>query len=161
MNKKVKKILNKKNKSKIICLTAYSKNVASILDKHCDLVLVGDSLGSVLYNYKSTKEVTLDIMIRHSKSVRLGVNKSLMVVDMPYNTYRNPNEALKNAKLIMKKTDTLASKLPCVIKRLPMPPCRELPHPDTRRSGDRADGRTGGRAWQESVLLSFDNIVWT
>ena len=111
MNKKVKKILNKKNKSKIICLTAYSKNVASILDKHCDLVLVGDSLGSVLYNYKSAKEVTLDIMIRHSKSVRLGVNKSLMVVDMPYNTYRNPNEALKNAKLIMKKTKCDAIKL--------------------------------------------------
>ena len=111
MNKKVKKILNKKNKSKIICLTAYSKNIASILDKHCDLVLVGDSLGSVLYNYKSTQEVTLDIMIRHSKSVRLGVNESLMVVDMPYNTYRNPNEALKNAKLIMKKTKCDAIKL--------------------------------------------------
>ena len=111
MNIKVKKFLNKKNKSKIICLTAYSKNVALILDKHCDLVLVGDSLGSVLYNYKSTKEVTLDTMIRHSKSVRLGVNESLMVVDMPYNTYRNPNEALKNAKLIMKKTKCDAIKL--------------------------------------------------
>ena len=59
MNKKVKKFLNKKNRAKVICLTAYSKNVASILDKHCDLVLVGDSLGSVLYDYKSTKEVTL------------------------------------------------------------------------------------------------------
>ena len=99
MNKKIKKILNKKKKSKLVCLTAYSKNVASILDEHCDIVLVGDSLGSVLYNYKSTKEVTLDNMINHSKSVRLGVKKSLMVVDMTYNTYRNPKEALKNAKL--------------------------------------------------------------
>ena len=104
MNRKVKKILKKKNKSKVVCLTAYSKNVASILDKYCDLILVGDSLGSVLYNYKSTKEVTLDIMINHSKSVRLGVEKSLMIVDMPYNTYRNPKVALKNAKLVMKKT---------------------------------------------------------
>ena len=104
MNKKIKKFLNKKNKSKIICLTAYSKNVASILDKYCDLILVGDSLGSVLYNYKSTKEVTLETMINHSKSVRLGVEKSIMVVDMPYNTYRNPREALRNAKLVMKKT---------------------------------------------------------
>ena len=111
MNKKVKNILDKKNKSKVICLTAYSKNIASILDKHCDLILVGDSLGSVLYNYKSTKEVTLDIMINHSKSVRLGVKKSLMVVDMPYNTYRNSKEALKNAKLIMKKTKCDAVKL--------------------------------------------------
>jgi 3-methyl-2-oxobutanoate hydroxymethyltransferase len=120
MNKKVKKILNKKNKSKIICLTAYSKNVASILDKHCDLVLVGDSLGSVLYNYKSTKEVTLDIMIRHSKSVRLGVNKSLMVVDMPSNTYRTSKEALKNAKLVMKKTKCDAVKLEGGKKIIPM-----------------------------------------
>ena len=104
MNIKIKKILNKKNKSKVICLTAYSKNVASILDKHCDLVLVGDSLGSVLYNYKSTKEVSLDTMINHSKSVRFGVKKSLMVVDMPYNTYNNPKTALKNAKKIMSKT---------------------------------------------------------
>ena len=54
MNKKIKKIISKKNKSKIVCLTAYSKTIAEILDKHCDLVLVGDSLGSVLYNYKST-----------------------------------------------------------------------------------------------------------
>ena len=83
MNKKMKKLINKKNKSKIICLTAYSKNVATILDKHCDLVLVGDSLGSVLYNFKSTKQVTLETMINHSKSVRLGIKKSLMVVDMP------------------------------------------------------------------------------
>ena len=111
MNKKVKKILNKKNKSKVICLTAYSKNVASILDKYCDLVLVGDSLGSVLYNFKSTKEVTLDTMINHSKSVRLGIKKSLMVVDMPFNTYRTSNEALKNAKLIIKKTRCDAVKL--------------------------------------------------
>ena len=100
MNKKIKKILNKKNKSKIICLTAYSKNVATILDKHCDLVLVGDSLGSVLYNFKSTKQVTLETMINHSKSVRLGIKKSLMVVDMPYNTYRNPSEALKNSRSV-------------------------------------------------------------
>ena len=111
MSKKIKKILNKKNKSKVICLTAYSKNIASILDKYCDLVLVGDSLGSVLYNYKSTKEVTLDIMINHSKSVRLGVKKSLMVVDMPFNTYRNSREALNNAKLVMKKTKCDAVKL--------------------------------------------------
>jgi 3-methyl-2-oxobutanoate hydroxymethyltransferase len=111
MNKKIEKILYKKNKSKVICLTAYSKNVASILDKYCDLVLVGDSLGSVLYNYKSTKQVTLDTMINHAKSVRLGVKKSLMVVDMPYNTYRNPKEALKNATLVLKKTKCDAIKL--------------------------------------------------
>ena len=104
MNNKLKKIIRKKNKSKLVCLTAYSKNIASILDNHCDIILVGDSLGSVLYNYITTRNVTLNTMIEHSKSVKLGVQKSLMVVDMPYNTYRNPKEALKNAKLIMKKT---------------------------------------------------------
>ena len=111
MNKKIKKILIKKNKSKIVCLTAYSKNIAEILDQHCDLILVGDSLGSVLYNYKSTKEVTLQTMINHSKSVRLGVDKSLMVFDMPYKTYRNPQEALKNAKLVIKENKCDAVKL--------------------------------------------------
>ena len=101
---KIKKIISKKNKTKIVSLTAYSKNVASILDNYCDIILVGDSLGSVLYNYKSTREVTLNTMIEHSKSVRMGIKKSLMIVDMPHNTYRNPKEALKNAKQIMKKT---------------------------------------------------------
>ena len=101
---KIKKIISKKNKTKIVSLTAYSKNVASILDNYCDIILVGDSLGSVLYNYKSTKEVTLNTMIEHSKSVRMGIKKSLMIVDMPNNTYRNPTEALKTAKQIIKKT---------------------------------------------------------
>ena len=108
---KFKKIINKKNKSKIISLTAYSKNIASVLDNHCDIILVGDSLGSVLYNFKSTRNVTLDMMIRHSKSVKMGVKKSLLVVDMPHNTYRNSREALKNAKKIMSKTECDALKL--------------------------------------------------
>ncbi len=108
---KIKKLLSKKNKSKIVSLTAYSKNIASILDNYCDIVLVGDSLGSVLYNYKSTREVTLDMMIEHSKSVRMGIKKALMVVDMPHNTYRNPKEALKNAKKIISKTKCDAVKL--------------------------------------------------
>ena len=101
---KIAKFIKKKNKSKIICLTAYSKNIASIIDKHCDLILVGDSLASVLYNFTSTKKVTLEMMIEHSKSVRMGISKSLMIVDMPYNTYRNPKEALKNAKRIISQT---------------------------------------------------------
>ena len=108
---KINKLVKKKNKSKIVCLTAYSKNIASILDDHCDLVLVGDSLGSVLYNYKSTRQVSLASMIEHSKSVKLGIKKALMVVDMPHNTYRSSKEALKNAKLIISKTKCDAVKL--------------------------------------------------
>jgi 3-methyl-2-oxobutanoate hydroxymethyltransferase len=104
MNKRISDFIKKKNKTKLVTLTAYSKNIASVLDNFCDLILVGDSLGSVLYNYKSTREVTLNTMIEHSKSVRMGIKKSLMIVDMPHNTYRNTKEALKNAKFIMKKT---------------------------------------------------------
>ena len=63
MNNKIKKILKKKNKSKIVCLTAYSKNIAEIVDDHADIVLVGDSLGSVLYNYDTTRKVSLNMMI--------------------------------------------------------------------------------------------------
>ena len=109
--KKIQKIINKKNKSKIVCLTAYSKNIAVTLDKYCDIILVGDSLGSVLYNYNSTRKVSLDTMIEHSKSVKMGVQKSVMVVDMPYNTYRNNQEALKNAKKIISQTKCDAVKL--------------------------------------------------
>ena len=111
MKKKISDLIKKKNKQKIVSLTAYSKNVASILDNYCDIVLVGDSLGSVLYNYKSTRQVTLDMMIEHSKSVRMGIKKALMVVDMPHNTYRNPEEAFKNAKKIISKTKCDAVKL--------------------------------------------------
>tara|TARA_B100000530_G_scaffold277967_1_gene191160 strand:- start:173 stop:946 length:774 start_codon:yes stop_codon:yes gene_type:complete len=108
---KIKNILRKKNKFKIVCLTAYSKNIAEIIDKHADIVLVGDSLGSVLYNYQTTRKVTLTEMINHSKSVRLGVKKSLMVVDMPYKTYDTNSLALKNAKKIMQETKCDAVKL--------------------------------------------------
>ena len=109
--KKIKKIVNKKNKSKIVCLTAYSKNFSEEIDKYVDIVLVGDSLGSVLYNYSTTRKVTLTEMINHSKSVKLGIKKSLMVVDMPYKTYDTKKSALKNARKVIKETKCDAVKL--------------------------------------------------
>ena len=111
MISKLKKIINKKNKSKIICITSYSKNVAEAIDPYTDIILVGDSLGSVLYNYSTTRKVTLNQMIEHSKSARLGIKNSLMVVDMPYKTYSNKRIALKNAKRIMKETKCDAVKI--------------------------------------------------
>lgn len=111
MNNNIRKLIGKKNKSKIVCLTAYSKNIAEIIDKHVDMVLVGDSLGSVLYNYNTTRKVNLKMMIEHAKSVRMGVKKSLLVVDLPYNTYRNKSEALRNSKLVMKQTKCDAVKI--------------------------------------------------
>ena len=111
MNNKIKKIIKKKNKTKIICLTAYSKNIAELIDNHADIVLVGDSLGSVLYNYDTTRKVTLKMMIEHTKSVRMGVKKSLLIIDLPYNTYRNKSEALKNSKKVIKETKCDAVKI--------------------------------------------------
>ena len=111
MNKKIQKIINKKNKTKIVCLTAYSKNMAEEVDRYADITLVGDSLGSVLYNFNTTRKVTLSNMLDHSKSVKMGIKKSLMVVDMPFNTYNSNNKALKNAKKIIKDTKCDAVKL--------------------------------------------------
>ena len=95
MSKKIKKILEKKNKKKIVCLTAYSKNIAQILDKYCDIVLVGDSLANVLYGMKNTHKISLNTIIQHSISVRKGIKKSLLVVDMPKGSYKNPIQAKK------------------------------------------------------------------
>ena len=117
---KINKLLKKKSKSKIVCLTAYSKNIAKNIDPYTDLILVGDSLGSVLYEFNTTRSVTLDMMINHSKIVKQGITKSLMVVDMPYQTYRNKSEALKNAKKIAKNTKCDAVKLEGGTKIIPI-----------------------------------------
>ena len=111
MSLKIKKILAKKNKKKIVSLTAYSKNIAQILDKHCDIILVGDSMANVLYGMKNTHKISLETIIQHSISVRKGTKKSLLVVDMPKGSYKNPSQARKNAKLIVKKTKCDAVKI--------------------------------------------------
>ena len=101
---KISRLILKKNKSKIVCLTAYSKNIAEAIDKYADLILVGDSLGSVLYDFDTTRKVKLSMMIEHSKSVRKGLKKSIMIVDMPFNTYKNKSQALKNCKKVLRET---------------------------------------------------------
>ena len=111
MKKKIKKFLNKKNKKKIVCLTSYSKSISKILDKYCDLILVGDSLANVLYGNKTTHNLKLETMINHAKSVSLGAKKSLVVVDMPKDSYKNPKQAIKNAKKIIKETRCDAIKI--------------------------------------------------
>ena len=97
----INKILNKKNKLPIVCLTAYTKNIAKIADKYCDIILVGDSLGMVLYGMKSTRSVKIETMILHAKAVKDASKKSLVVFDMPYKTYTNKFSAYKNAKFIL------------------------------------------------------------
>ena len=108
---KIKKILRKKNKIPITCITAYSKAVAQIADRYCDIILVGDSLGMVLHGMKTTREVKIEQMILHGKTVKNFVKKSLVVLDMPYRTYTNKSIAYKNAKKVIKLTRCDAIKL--------------------------------------------------
>ena len=107
----IKKIQKKKNKTPIICLTAYSKAIAQIADKYCDIILVGDSLGMVLYGMKTTRNIKIETMILHAKTVKNYSKRSLVVFDMPYKTYTNKLVAYKNAKKIMKLTKCDAIKL--------------------------------------------------
>ena len=107
----IKKILKKKYKSPIVCLTAYTSNIAKIADKYCDVILVGDSLGMVLYGMKTTRDVKIDTMILHAKAVKNSAKKSLVVFDMPYKTYTNKFIAYKNAKKVIKLTKCDAIKL--------------------------------------------------
>tara|TARA_B110000211_G_scaffold100736_1_gene117230 strand:- start:2956 stop:3729 length:774 start_codon:yes stop_codon:yes gene_type:complete len=113
MKKNILKIIKTKNRRPLVCLTAYSKPIAKILDKYCDIVLVGDSLATAMYGMKNTHQITLESMIQHGVSVKSNLSKALCVMDMPINTYRNINEAKKNAKLILKKTKCDAVKMEC------------------------------------------------
>ena len=112
----IKKILQKKNNIPIACLTAYSKNTAKIADKYCDIILVGDSLGMVLYGMKTTRDVKIETMILHAKAVKKFVKRSLVVFDMPYKTYANKLIAYNNAKRVIKLTKCDAIKLEGGIK---------------------------------------------
>jgi len=107
----IKSILEKKGKEPITCLTAYSKPIAEIVDKYCDIILIGDSVGMVLYGMKTTREVKIETMILHGRAVKNTAKRSLVVFDMPYKTYSNKFIAYKNVKKIMKLTKCDAVKL--------------------------------------------------
>ena len=113
-----KKILLKKNKEPITCLTAYSKPLAKILDGNVDLVLVGDSLGTTLYGMKNTRSVNLEMMKNHGKAVVSNTKKSMTIIDMPYKTYRNKKEALRNALDILTYTKADFIKIETDIKNI-------------------------------------------
>ena len=95
----------------IVCLTAYTAPVARAADMHCDLVLVGDSLGMVLYGMDSTVPVSLDLMVNHGRAVVKATEKALVVVDMPFGSYQeSAAQAFRNAVHIMKETGATAVK---------------------------------------------------
>ncbi len=105
-------IRGRKARDKIVVLTAYHDYTARIVDDYCDVILVGDSLGNVLYGFDTTLPVTLETMIRHGQAVMRGSKKALVVVDMPFNTYEASKEqAFASASRIMQETGCGAVKL--------------------------------------------------
>lgn len=105
-------ILARKGGLPLVCLTAYTTPVARLTDPHCDIVLVGDSLGMVLHGMDSTLGVTIEMMILHGAAVKRGLSRAMMVVDMPFGSYEeSPSQALSNAARILRETGAAAVKL--------------------------------------------------
>jgi len=102
----------RKSGEPIVCLTAYDAPTASILDRHCDLLLVGDSVGMVVHGLPSTVGVTVDMMIMHGNAVMRGAETAMVVVDMPFGSYEaRPAQAFENAARILSETGAQAVKL--------------------------------------------------
>lgn len=108
----VKNIASAKGKTPLVCLTAYDARMAQLLDPHCDVLLVGDSLGMVVHGLPSTVGVTLEMMILHAKAVMRGAQRAMVVVDMPFGSFeRAPQQAFENAARILGETGAQAVKL--------------------------------------------------
>ena len=96
----------------LVMLTAYTVRMAQLLDSHCDMLLVGDSLGQVIYGLPSTLAVTLDMMCAHGAAVVLGSYHSVVIVDMPFGSYEaSPEAAFGSASRVMAETGCAAVKL--------------------------------------------------
>lgn len=102
----------RKGGTPITCLTAYTRPMARLVDRHCDVVLVGDSVGMVLHGMDSTLGVTMEMMILHGQAVARGLTQALMVIDMPFASYEEgPAQAFQNAAKLMAQTGAQAVKL--------------------------------------------------
>src|SRR4029453_10520682 len=102
----------RKGGAPIVSLTSYHAHTAALLDKHCDLILVGDSLGMVMHGLESTIPVTLDMMILQGRAVMRGSSRALVVVDMPFGSYEASREqAFTSAARVMKETGCGAIKV--------------------------------------------------
>jgi len=105
-------ILARKGGVPIVCLTAYTTPVARLVDPHCDIALVGDSVGMVLHGLPSTLGVTMEMMILHGRAVVRGAQKAMPVIDMPFGSYEEgPAQAFRNAARLMAETGAPAVKL--------------------------------------------------
>lgn len=110
--KTIADFIRQKGQAPLVCLTSYTAPVARIADRHADLILVGDSLGMVLYGMDSTLPVTLDMMANHGRAVVSATERAFVVVDMPFGSYQqSAAQAFQSAALIMKETGATAVKL--------------------------------------------------
>lgn len=105
-------IRSRKNAEPLVCLTAYDAPMARLLDPHCDLLLVGDSVGMVVHGLPNTIPVTLEMMILHGQAVMRGSDRALVCVDMPFSTYeRSKEQAFDNAARVLRETGCQAVKV--------------------------------------------------
>ena len=105
-------IAARKGGDPVVCLTAYTTPMAQALDDTVDLLLVGDSLGMVLYGFETTLGVTLEMMIGHTKAVMRGSRAACVVVDMPFGSYQeSPEQAFRNAGRLLAETGCAAVKI--------------------------------------------------
>jgi 3-methyl-2-oxobutanoate hydroxymethyltransferase len=105
-------IRSRKNGEPIVMLTSYHAHTAALVDRHCDVILVGDSLGNVMHGFETTVPVTLDMMILQGRAVMRGSQRALVVVDMPFGSYEAAKEqAFHSAARILKETHCGAVKL--------------------------------------------------
>ena len=102
----------RKGSDPLVVLTAYTTPMARLVDPHCDVALVGDSLGMVLHGLPSTLGVTMEMMILHGRAVVRGLSRAMPVIDMPFGSYEeSPAQAFRNASRIMAETGAPAVKL--------------------------------------------------
>ena len=105
-------IAGRKGGEPIVCLTAYDAPMAALLDPHCDVLLVGDSLGMAVHGLPNTVGVTLEMIILHGQAVMRGARRAMVVVDMPFGSYEGGKEvAYANCVRVMKETGAQAVKL--------------------------------------------------
>ena len=101
-----------KSAQKIVVLTAYTAPMATLLDTHCDMLMVGDSLGMVVYGMDSTLPVTLEMMIAHGAAVVRGARQACVIIDMPFGSYQaSPAQAFTNAARVLKETGAACVKM--------------------------------------------------
>ena len=151
-------ITSRKGQTPVVCLTAYTAPMADLLDEHCDLLLVGDSVGMVVHGLPNTVGVTLEMMILHGQAVMRGSKRAMVVVDMPFGSYEGAMEvAYDNAARLMKETGASAVKVeagPHITETIAYLVARGIPvmgHVGLRPQAVLVDGgfKAKGRAGEE------------